>query len=228
MALPISTMFWGVFSAFLIFATLLFASSVNAQDRKPLSDFLIAQYGTPPAIPTGPLSTELQDAIQIAFVDSVVESTWGDEQHAALAKVVASADPRIVWIVSDLMRFAGGFELRNALAEVASELLGKDLQSRNSWGDVTDHLIAWDIPAPPNYLDTKRALFVAVVPAWDKIFVEGDIDWRLVSWAGVLIDDRAYDTTDEECSCIPAADNPEVIPASEATWLQDGDIVFGI
>jgi hypothetical protein len=221
-------MFRGVFSAFLIFATLLFASSVNAQDRKPLSDFVIAQYGMPPAIPTGLLSTELQDAIQIAFVDSVVESKWGDEQHAALAKVAASADPRIVWIVSDLMRFAGGFELRNALAEVASELLGKDLQSRKSWGDVTDHLIAWDIPAPPNYLDTKRALFVAVVPVWDKIFVEGDIDWRLVSWGGVLIDDRAYDTTDEECSCIPAADNPEVISASEATWLQDDDIVFGI
>ena len=66
------------------------------------------------------------------------------------------------------------------------------------------------------------------MPGWDKIFVEGDIDWRHVSWGGVLIDDRAYDTTDVRCNCIPAADNPEVSSAQDATWLKDEDIVFGI
>jgi hypothetical protein len=71
----------------------------------------------------------------------------------------------------------------------------------------------------PGYLDTKRAIFTGFVPGWDRIFVEGDIDWRLVSWGGVLIDDRPYDTTDEPCNCIPAADNPEVETAEEATWL---------
>ena len=30
------------------------------------------------------------------------------------------------------------------------------------------------------------------------------------------------------CNCIPAADNPEVIKAEDATWLKDDDIVFGI
>jgi hypothetical protein len=43
-----------------------------------------------------------------------------------------------------------------------------------------------------------------------------------------LIDDRPYDTTDEPCNCIPAADNPEVQSAEEATWLADDAIVFGI
>ena len=61
-----------------------------------------------------------------------------------------------------------------------------------------------------------------------KIFVEGDIDWRHVSWGGVSIDDRAYDTTDIPCNCIPAADNPKVSSAKDATWLKDDDIVFGI
>lgn len=41
----------------------------------------------------------------------------------------------------------------------------------------------------------------------------------------MLIDDRAYDRTDEACNCIPAADNPEVSSAGEATWLDDDDIV---
>ena len=66
------------------------------------------------------------------------------------------------------------------------------------------------------------------MPGWDKIFIEGDIDWRHVSWGGVLIDDRPYDTTDELCNCIPAADNPEVSSAKDAKWLDDDDIVFGV
>ncbi|MEM6489767.1 MAG: DUF3179 domain-containing (seleno)protein, partial [Pseudomonadota bacterium] len=44
----------------------------------------------------------------------------------------------------------------------------------------------------------------------------------------VPIDNRPYDRTDIRCNCIPAADNPEVSTAAEATWLEDDDIVFGI
>ena len=73
----------------------------------------------------------------------------------------------------------------------------------------------------------KRAIFTSVVPGWDKIFVEGDIDWRHVSWGGVLIDNRKYNTTDNPCNCIPAADNPKVSGAEDATWLKDEDIVSG-
>ena len=67
-----------------------------------------------------------------------------------------------------------------------------------------------------------------IVPGWEKIFVECDIDLRHVSWGGVLIDDRAYDTTDIPCNFTPAADNPKVSNAEDATWLKDDDIVFGI
>ena len=88
--------------------------------------------------------------------------------------------------------------------------------------------MAWDIPAPPDYLRAKKTIFTTVVSTWDKIFVKGNIDWRHVSWGGVLIDDRPYDTTDKLCNCIPAADNPEVSSAEEATWLKDEDIVFGV
>ncbi len=88
--------------------------------------------------------------------------------------------------------------------------------------------MAWDIPAPPEYLTVKRAIFTTFATGGDKIFVEGTIDWRHVSWGGVLIDDRKYDTTDKLCNCIPAADNPGASSAKDATWLKDGDIVFGI
>ncbi|WP_342077574.1 DUF3179 domain-containing (seleno)protein [Yoonia sp. SS1-5] len=208
--------------------SLLSAGTLRAQQATDLPDYVIDQYGTPPAVPTGPLSDELQAAVQVAFVDSVTQAGWGRDQTAALSTITASNDPRLVWIISDIMRFVSGSALNAILTEAASDLLGKGIRERNSWGTVTDHLIAWDIPAPPDYLQTKRAIFTNTVPGWDRIFVEGDIDWRHVSWGGVLIDARAYDTTDEPCNCIPAADNPAVSTAAEATWLQDDDIVFGI
>ncbi|WP_224825825.1 DUF3179 domain-containing (seleno)protein [Cognatishimia sp. MH4019] len=204
------------------------AGDLWAQETAALPEYVIAEFGAPPVVPSGSLSPGLQTAVKMAFVDSVTQSTWGRDQRTALSEVAASGDPRLAWIISDLMRFSNGPELTAALAEAASSLLGKEIAPRNAWGVVTDHLIAWDIPAPPDYLEVKRAIFTNLIPGWERIFVEGDIDWRMVSWGGVLIDDRAYDTTDERCNCIPAADNPEVTSAAEATWLDDDDIVFGI
>ncbi|UZD92406.1 DUF3179 domain-containing protein [Cognatishimia activa] len=188
----------------------------------------VEQFGTPPQSPTGSLSGELETAIQVAFIDSMQDGTWGEAQNVALHTITNSGDPRIAWIISDLLRFAGSAQLNQALANSAAALLGISPPRRNHWGVITDHLIAYDIPAPPDYLKAKRAIFTTVVPGWDKIFVKGDIDWRHVSWGGVLIDDRPFDRTDDPCNCIPAADNPEVQTANEATWLKDSDIVFGV
>jgi hypothetical protein len=199
-----------------------------AKEAATVPDYVIKEFGKPPAIPKGPPSKDVQSAVQVAFIDGIKQSTWGRDQGIALNKIVQSKDPRLVWIISDLMRFTAGQQLNDALTDAASKLLGKNIPKSNSWGVTTDHLIAWDIPAPPDYLTAKRAIFTSVVPGWDKIFVKGDIDWRHVSWGGVLIDDRAYNKTDDECNCIPAADNPKVSTATEATWLKDDDIVFGI
>ena len=201
---------------------------VQAEGTATLPDHVIETYGERPAVPDGPLSEALQSAVRLAFIESVANSTWGRDQQIALGEIAASKDPRLAWIIGDLMRFAASSRLNAVLAGAASELLGKDMQTRNAWGDVTDHLMAWDIPAPPDYLEAKRAIFTGIIPGWDRIFVEGDIDWRLVSWGGVLIDDRPHDKTDDVCNCIPAADNPEVTSAEDATWLEDDDVVFGI
>jgi Protein of unknown function (DUF3179) len=214
--------------ASLLALSLHWSGALRAQETEPLPDYVIEQFGKPPAVPHGPLSNELRSAVQVAFVDSLTQPAWGREQITALQQIAGSKDPRIVWIISDLMRCVTGGQLNAALADTASQLLEKQLPNENHWGSVTDHLIAWDIPAPPDYLQIKRAIFTTVVPGWDKIFAEGDIDWRHVSWGGVLIDNRAYDKTDEACNCIPAADNPDVSSAADASWLKDADIVFGI
>lgn len=208
--------------------SLICSSALQARSADPLPDYVIEEFGHPPAIPDGPLSPAMQFAVRVAFVDSVTLSTWGENQELALKEIAKSEDPRLAWIIGDMMRFVSSRQLHDTLSNTASELLDKEFRSGNNWGIVTDHLLAWDIPAPPDYLKVKRAIFTHIIPGWDKIFVEGDIDWRLVSWGGVLIDDRPYDMTDELCNCIPAVDNPDVSSAEEADWLKDGDVVFGI
>ncbi|MEM7190786.1 MAG: DUF3179 domain-containing (seleno)protein [Pseudomonadota bacterium] len=185
-------------------------------------------FGQPPAIPEGALTTDVDAAVKVAFVDSIEFGEWGSSQVDALRDIAASGDPRLVWIISDMMRFTWQPDLHAQLVVASEQLLGRQMKTVQHWGEITDYLIAWDIPSYPGYLEAKRTIFTNFVPGWDKIFIEGDIDWRLVSWGGVQIDNRAYDTTKQPCNCIPAADNPEVSSAADANWLKDEDVVFGV
>jgi hypothetical protein len=207
-------------------ALALLTTPISAQSTLP--NYVIEQYGQPPAIPSGPLSQDLQNALRAVFDDTLENSQWGRDQTIALDQITTSDDPRLAWIIADMMRFTWRAEFDNALADSAANLLGIEYNGPNRWHQITNHLIAWNIPAYPDYLKTKRAIFTRFVPGWDNIFQEGDIDWRMVSWGGVPIDDRAYNETDKPLNGIPAADNPEVSSAADATWLKDTDIVFGI
>jgi len=215
-------------------AILFWLPSLNTADDAPLQDYMIERYGTPPIAPVGPLPEPLKQAVRIAFfgsiapIGSVSRSTWGADQSEALTQIVAAKDPRIAWLISDLLRFTWERELYDELTAAAAMLLGKEWQTDNRWIELTDHLIAWDIPAYPDYLAAKRTLFTNFQHGWENLFVEGEIDWRLVSWGGVPIDNRVYNTTDVPCSCIPAIDNPKVSTAEDATWLKNDEIVFGI
>ncbi len=193
-----------------------------------LSERVIKRFGQRPVVPAGELSDDLKSALQTAFVEPTANSTWGRDQDIALQQIAESKDSRLAWLISDLMRFASSRALMQGLADAAAELLGIRYQTENIWGTTTDHLIAWKIPAPPGYLEIKRAIFTSLEPQWERIFTEGNINWTHVSWGGVLIDSRPFDQTDERCNCIPAADNPEVSSAEKATWLKDEDIVFGV
>ena len=202
------------------------AGAAQAQDT--VSDYAIAQFGEPPAIPTGDLSPELQEAVRVVFVESLENGRWGTEQSEALAQIAQSGDPRLAWVIADMMRFTWRLEFHNALSETAVALLNITFEDFDRWNAITNHLIAWDVPSYPGYLNEKRTIFTRFVPGWDRIFVEGDIDWRLVSWGGVLIDDRPFGLEEICNNCIPAADDPAVSTAEEATWLKDSDIVFGV
>lgn len=204
--------------------------SVSGTIRDPLVIPVgqIRDFGPPPEFATGPLGAELDQALEMVFGEPLGRNEFGPDQVAALGIMASSGDARVAWPVIDLLRFVRSPDLAESLAGTAGELLGVEVTGVSAWGELTDRLIAWDVPAPPDYLDRKRNIFGLVLPQWAELMVPGEIDWRHVSWGGVGIDDRPSDRTDDRCNCIPAADNPPVDRADEADWLDAETVVFGV
>ncbi len=198
-------------------------------------------FGTRPDVPEGPLSNEVAAAVELLYGQSI-SRFFTSLDFEAFETIGTSGDPRVAWLIADHIRVfttvAGSsglvsqdeaIEINARIEQTASQLTGLQFEEFRAWNPLTNALIAWDIPAPPNYLPMKRNIYTAVEPAWEPLMADNSVlDWRIVSWGGVLIDDRPFDTTDNPCNCIPAADNPTVQSAAEATWLDPDDIVFGV
>ncbi len=190
------------------------------------------EYPAPPPASVGPLDDNVADAAQ----ELVVSAATAELDLDALAVAVGSGDARLAWLIQDLLRFIQSGAEAGALIDGFETLTGIDPArdpafEESAWRSVANHLIAWDLPAPPRYRETKALLFLAVEPGWEPFFADRDsaIDWRRVSWGGVLIDDRPLgDRRTCERGCIPALDDPPLTAAEEGRWYPDDAIVFGI
>ena len=186
-------------------------------------------FGPAPEVPEGPLSDEVTAALDSFFGPSLTDGILLQAELEELQKIEGAGDPRLGWIISDLLRITTPGELRDRLVLAGGRATGLEIDPSNPWGDLVDHLIAWDVASFPEYLKYKRSVYTLIEPGWEELFSDNStVDWRFVSWGGVRIDDRPFDTTDNPCNCIPAADNPEVASAEETTWLDDDDVIFGV
>lgn len=186
-------------------------------------------YGPAPTVPDGALAPAV-----IADLDTLFGSLDGPIDLAAIDGLGSSGDARVAWLLTDLLRFLQpNTDAANAVVRAWEAVTGRPAAGDDSdWGNTTSHLIAWDTPAPPGYVDWKRQVFELVEPAWAPFFDddEATIDWRWVSWGGVLIDDRPLDGTDRPCpgGCIPALNDPALTDAAGGDWYPDERIVFGV
>jgi len=189
----------------------------------------VRDFGTPPAVPSGPLSARVADALDRSFGSILLEGITTEDELDAVRAFAESGDARLAWPITDLLRLVRPSQFRTELIEAADALTKVDSDDQDVLGDLTNRLIAWDIPAPPEYLEFKRSVYSLLLPAWEPLFADGsEVDWRHVTWGGVGIDARPFDRTDDPCNCIPAADNPEFASAAETTWLDEDDVVFGV
>ena len=138
-------------------------------------------------------------------------------------------DPSLAWLVADGLRFVGRGPELDALVEAGSRLGGIDLDRETAWLELNNHLLSTDRAAPADYLRWKRDIYIAVDPTWAPFFddAEADVDWRLITFGGVLADRRPFGSQDT-CQCIAALDDPPSLPADEIDWLNDGDPVIGV
>ena len=186
---------------------------------------LARAFGEAPETPSGPLSTEATRA-----VDDVFERIDRPVSASAVAAFGDLGDPRVVWLLADLLRFSRDPEVNAAAVDAASELTGVDFSGPVPWVSISDHLLAWDLPAFPGYEAYKERLYTFLDPRWAIVFADGNvIDDRLISWGGVPPDDRPFGAT-EPCArgCIPALDDPAVTDAAGGNWYPDDAIVFGV
>ena len=184
-----------------------------------------SRFGPAPSWPSGPLDPDLA-----ADLDAVFDSLTTDPDFEAIDRVGASGDPRAACLLTDLLRF---LRQSDGITGAWETLTGVSIPNDvSAWGFTTDHMIAWDVPAPPGYVDWKRRLFELVEPRWAPFFDDPDatVDWRWVSWGGVLIDDRPIGETDVGCprGCIPALNDPALTSAADGSWYRDDSIVFGV
>lgn len=177
-----------------------------------------------PAVPSGPLNDITVVAIEAVFNN--FDNPISPEDVRALG---STGDVRVTWLLADLLRFVSDPDVNDAATSAAAELTGVNFSSAVPWVAITDHLLVWDLPAPTGYERYKKQLFTALDQRWEMAFTPNNtIDDRLLSWGGVLPDDREFGAT-EPCplGCIPALDTPATTDAAGGDWYPDEMIIFG-
>ena len=208
------------------------AAQLDPRERGVLRNYLGYEFPPAPGTQTGPVDQVIIDTLEVIWLG--LES--GGFSGYTVASLADSADARLAWIISDLLRFFYTGDIHDGAVSAFERLTGVRLNDDpvaqlSRWQSVTDHLIAWDLPAFDGYEDYKHRLFLLVEPRWEPLFddPEADIDWRLVSWGGVRIDDRELgDPNGCAAGCIPALDDPAVTDAAGGSWYSDHSLVFAV
>lgn len=114
-------------------------------------------------------------------------------------------------------RFTRNPGTRRAILAVLSQLTGQ------SFGNDFDQWYRWlwnvDVQPNPNYASFKQRIYARIDPRFAEYFSDDyatEIRLDEIRWGGVLRDG------------IPPLKNPETIAASEADYLADSDVVFGV
>ena len=198
----------------------------SLQAQSELLDKNREAFPIAPAAGTGALARPVRDAVA-SVVPSLQQQRFPSE---AIRIIGTSGDGRLLWYLHDLLRFVTRSS-QPVVVDAFEELSNAELPGELS-SVMGDRVLAWDLPAPPNYRQLKRDLFLLIEPRWAPFFDDEDsaIDWRLVGWGGVFIDDRPDATAGQICprGCIPALDQPAVTNADGGSWYPDDDLVFGI
>ena len=153
-------------------------------------------------------------------MDALISGS-AEEADRALGQVLDDADQRFVPVLIELMRASQiGLinnptygDIINGLEKLSGQSYGQ------SWPDWIEWYGGTELEPPPMFKGWKGQLFGRIDPDFAEFF-QGEVaaDFRVeeIVWGGVAVDG------------IPALDNPGMVEASRANYLEPGEPVFGI
>ena len=200
-------------------------SAIDTASTPSGPDPIGSRYGSAPAVPDTPPTAEVEAAVD-RLLTNVYTTEWDVETIGDLADL---GDARTAWLLADLMRFYQTGSVDEELVFGFTRLTDAEQDSGEvSFVWAMNHLIAWDLPARDGYPEAKKALYVPVEELWQRFFDENvELDWRMVTWGGVLADERPLDDN-SPCNCIPSLDHPDTTDVAGGDWYGDERLVFGV
>jgi hypothetical protein len=144
-----------------------------------------------------------------------------ETQEAALRRIQGANDTRFIAVLIELLRAAqiglipSGRAVENlrALEALSGQSFGFE------WPDWVTWYGASDLTPPPGFTGWKGGLLSGIDPGFGEFLRDGlpsRIRVEEIQWGGVVVDG------------IPALDNPAMVVADKAGYLEPGDPVFGI
>ncbi|HIP70146.1 MAG TPA: DUF3179 domain-containing protein, partial [Anaerolineae bacterium] len=173
---------------------------------------------SPPAAP--PTGAPVNDKEAAQLLQDLLTSSSGDAGEA-IARIQETGDARFIPVLIELLR-ARQIGLYRGLgyAEIIETLELLSGQSLNGdWAAWVEWYGGTELEPPPGFTGWKGILLSGIDPGFGE-FLQDEYPARLrveeIVWGGVKVDG------------IPALDNPEMLTAVEADYLNPWDVVFGI
>lgn len=168
------------------------------------------------AVDNAPISDE--EARNLMY-DMAFESAANAD--AALARVLAANDDRFISVLIELfrarqiglVRSLGVDEIIPALETLSGQTFGPD------WGAWIEWYGGTALTTPPEFTDWKARILQVIDPRFGEFLQERfprTIRVEEILWGGVVVDG------------IPALDNPAMLAAADADYLEPWDPVFGL
>lgn len=189
-----------------------------AQQTRPAATPLVILTG--PAAETRPAGVALPDEEALGLMNIMIEE-GPPLSLTAIDRILEFHDRRFIAVFIELMRAAeaglispsGYIPFVKALETLSDQELGPDWPAWVEWYGGTD------LEPPPGFTSWKGALLSKIDPGFGE-FLQETVPARIrveeIQWGGVVIDG------------IPALNNPQMIPAAQADYLEPGEPVFGI
>ena len=175
----------------------------------------------PPDVEETAVTTVPIDDAEAAKLMQTLLGGSASEVEQALSRIEAAEDERFIPVLIDafrgwqlgLLHTTNANPILTTLETLSGQTFALDWPAWVEWYGNTE------LEPPPGFTDWKGQMLVPIDPRFGEFLQDShpsNLRPEEIQWGGVVVDG------------IPALDNPNMLSADKATYLEAGDAVFGI